>query len=377
MTRAGRASAGTPYHESPMDGGKGKDVLLALSGGVDSVVAVHLLRQAGYSVAGCVIRFSPLHDTAVAAAKRAADELGIPLHVAACEALFEEAVVDPFCRAYAAGRTPNPCVFCNPLVKFRVLAQTADCLGIHYLATGHYARMVQKDRLFYVARAASTGRDQSYMLYRLSQEVLSRLLLPIGGLDKPEIRRIAEALGLSSAGTPDSQDICFIQGRDYAAFVEARTGPSKQGRFIGPSGQDLGPHKGVARYTVGQRKGLGLALSRPVFVRSIGQDGQVSLAWDSDLFAQQVTLEQVVSTNGQPLQQLEGLQVKIRSVARPVPCRVASHTGERARLCFAAPQRAPAPGQHAVLYQGELVVGGGVIDTVYYPNVDTEDTDEA
>lgn len=340
-----------------------KRVLMALSGGVDSSVGVRLLQRRGFEVSGLVIRFSPAHEAAVAAARRAAEELGIPLAVAEAEALFEEAVIVPFCAAYAAGRTPNPCVVCNPAVKFRLLAKAADEAGIPYIATGHYARVFRQDGRFFVARAKSARRDQSYMLYRLPQAVLARLLLPAGETEKAAVRQMAGDNGLSSASAPDSQEICFIPDGDYAAYLHRRGITGKQGRFWAPNGADLGPHKGVEHYTVGQRRGLGLSLGRPAFVGSISPEGDVRLAFVEDTLAAGLALTDVLSADGTPL---EGeYSVKIRSMARPVPCRAWLDENGAQRVIFGQPQRSPAPGQHAVLYRDELVMGGGVIDAVF------------
>lgn len=338
-------------------------VLVALSGGVDSAVCVRILQQQGFAVGGVVISFSPAHAGTVQAAKVAAKELGIPLTVRHCEERFDEMVVQPFCQAYAAGCTPNPCVVCNPNVKFYLLAAEADKQGIHYIASGHYARVVQHGQFYYVARAESTARDQSYMLYRLGQDILGRLCLPVGEFEKTDIRTMAQQMGLTSANAPDSQEICFIPDGDYAAFIEARGIQGKSGRFIAPGGQPLGPHKGILHYTVGQRKGLGIALGKPAFVQGILPNGDVQLAWSGEEYFTAVTLEDIVTADGQPLEDGGSYTVKIRSRAKPVPCRIAAGGGAT-KLVFENPQRAPAPGQSAVLYSQNRVIGGGFIQTI-------------
>lgn len=332
-------------------------VLVGVSGGVDSAVCVHILKDQGFAVTGAVIRFSPAHDKAVAEAQKAAGALDIPLVVIEAGDAFEAQVVEPFCSAYCSGRTPNPCVLCNPAVKFRLLAQKADELGIRFIATGHYARVEETaPGEYHVCKAASASRDQSYMLYRLGQDILSRLCLPLGEFEKEDIRELARALGLPCADSPDSMEICFIPDGDYAAFIEGRGMAGKPGRFIGPDGQDLGPHQGVLHYTLGQRKGLGLALGRPAFIKAILQNGDVQLGWAGEEFFSGMTLTEICTPTGKPLPAGSYL-VKVRSAAQPVPCQF---DGE-ATVRFDEPARAPAPGQSAVFYQSDVIVGGGFI----------------
>ena len=216
-------------------------VLVALSGGVDSSVCIQILRDQGFDVQAVVIRFSPAHDAAVRAAQTVARQLGVPLIEEDCTEEFEQQVVEPFCAQYCAGRTPSPCVLCNPRVKFAALARVADRLGIRYIATGHYARVTEENGLYYVRAAVSPERDQSYMLYGLPQNILARLCLPVGEFEKSDIREMAASAQLASADAPDSQEICFIPDGDYAAYIAARGLFPLQGRFIGPDGEDLGP----------------------------------------------------------------------------------------------------------------------------------------
>ena len=332
-------------------------VLVGLSGGVDSAVCVNVLRQQGFEVQGAVIRFSPAHDKAVAEAQKAAAALGVPLTVIDAGEAFEKEVVEPFCAAYCAGRTPNPCVLCNPAVKFKLLAAEADKLGCRFIATGHYARVEDRgDGVYTVCKAVSTARDQSYMLYRLGQDILSRLCLPLGEFEKEDVREMAREAALPCADAPDSMEICFIPDGDYAAFIEGRGLAGKEGHFIAPDGADLGPHKGVLRYTLGQRKGLGLALGKPAFVKAIRENGDVALGWAGEEFFGGMRLSDVCTPDGAPLP-AGHYEVKVRSAAAPVGCTFDGETLVR----FDEPARAPAPGQSAVFYGGDAVMGGGFI----------------
>lgn len=332
-------------------------VLLGMSGGVDSSVAVHILQDQGFAVQGAVIRFSPAHEGAVSAAREAAKTLQIPLHVIDAQEAFEKNVVLPFCESYCAGRTPNPCILCNPLVKFRLLAQKADELGCQFISTGHYARIVvDNSGISRVAIPASAARDQSYMLYRLPQDILHKLILPLGEFEKDEIREMAHTLHLACADAPDSMEICFIPDGDYAAYIRNRGFAPKTGRFIGPDGEDFGPHAGVDHYTVGQRKGLGIAAGRPLFVKAILGNGDIQLAETGQEYISHILLQDIATPDGLPLP-AGTYQVKIRSAAKPVAC---LYNGN-GQVDFPEPVRAPAPGQSAVFYQEGFVCGGGVI----------------
>ena len=332
---------------------------MGMSGGVDSSVAVRILQEQGFAVQGAVIRFSPAHDATVEAARQAADALGVELHVIDASELFEQQVVTPFCESYCEGRTPNPCILCNPGVKFHLLAEKADELGCPYIASGHYARVeLCEDGLCRLCVPESAARDQTYMLYRLPQDILRRLVLPLGEFEKDDVREIARDIGLSCADAPDSMEICFIPDGDYSGFIRSRGLTPKEGRFIGPDGEDLGPHAGVDHYTVGQRKGLGLAAGRPLFVKAILPGGDVQLAESGEEYSTRLTLSGIVTPDGKPLAGGD-YRVKIRSAAKAVPCQFdGNHT-----VTFPEPVRAPAPGQSAVFYRGGFVFGGGFIDT--------------
>ena len=338
-------------------------ILVGMSGGVDSSVAVRILQEQGFAVQGAVIRFSPAHDAAVEAAKDAGAALGVPVHVIDAAEAFEREVVTPFCESYCAGRTPNPCILCNPAVKFRLLAQKADELGCPSIATGHYARVVLcDDGQCRLCTAESAARDQSYMLYRLGQDILHRLVLPLGEFEKDDVRDIARDIGLACAEAPDSMEICFIPDGDYTAFIRARGHQPQGGRFLGPDGEDLGPHAGVDRYTVGQRKGLGIAAGRPLFVKAILPNGDIQLAESGGEYAARLTVTGVVTPDGAPLAAGD-YRVKVRSAAALAPCRVQPLADGLWEATFPEPVRAPAPGQSAVFYRGGFVFGGGFIET--------------
>lgn len=346
-----------------------KRVLVALSGGVDSAVCVHLLKAQGFEVRAVVMKMSDLHGATVAAAQEAADALGIPLAVLDLRKAFEESVIDYFVGEYLHGRTPNPCVVCNPRVKFHFLMKEADREGCAFAATGHYARIERENGVARLYRAASLKRDQSYMLYRLGQTELSRLLFPLGGMDKPEVRAIATMEGLSCAKAPDSQENCFIADNDYAAYIRDKVGANRvlPGELVGPDGTICGMHTGIIDYTVGQRKGLGVALGRPVFVREIDAVNNRVLLADAgqDVFSEAV-IGSVTTIDGQPLGEDGGVKLrftaKIRSAATPTPVLVEALHGKRAHIIFDEPQRAVAKGQSLVLYDGERVIGGGFIE---------------
>lgn len=341
-------------------------IAVAMSGGVDSAAAALILRRKGFDPCGVVIRFSDASDGCVNAAQKACDTLEMPLEVIDARAEFEREVVAPFCEAYCAARTPNPCVVCNPRVKFKALARAADALGCRVIATGHYAQVEESGGFFRLKRARCLKRDQSYMLCSLPQDILSRLVLPLGEIaDKSEARALALEAGLECAGAPDSQEICFIPEGDYAAFIRARGIKGREGRFIAPDGKPLGAHLGTENYTVGQRRGLNVALGEPVFVGQIETNGDVRLVYDSGRYSKAVSLvdfeiNPFYAKNGLP----DALTVKIRSAAPLAPCSLeTSESGALVR--FEAPARAPAPGQRAVIYDGEYVAASGEIDVCF------------
>ncbi len=332
-------------------------VLVGMSGGVDSSVTVRILQQQGFYVQGAVIRFSDAHQKAVDAALEAAEQLGVECMVLDVAELFEQEVITPFCESYCKGETPNPCVMCNPTVKFTALLAAAEKLNFAYIATGHYARVeTDNDGVSHICIPESAARDQSYMLGRLGQNVLSRLLLPLGEFEKDDVRALAEEFNLSCASAPDSMEICFIPDNDYAGYIKARGMAGKDGHFISPEGKDLGAHKGVLHYTVGQRKGLGIALGKPAFVREICANGDIQLAYAGEEYFSSIQIRDLATADGQGLPAGD-YHIKIRSAATPAPC----YFDGDATITVPEPIRAPAPGQSAVFYHENAVLGSAFI----------------
>lgn len=336
-------------------------VLVGVSGGVDSSVCVDLLQKQGLEVEGVVIRFSPSSDEAVEDAQKVCDKLGIKLHIADAQEAFRKYVVAPFCENYVNGMTPNPCIVCNPNVKFATIMAKADKLGIGYIATGHYAQVKKVNDFYYVKKAVSTAKDQSYMLYRLGQDVLSRLILPIGSYEKPDIRTMAGDIGLFNADKPDSQEICFISDGNHGRYIESLGYKTKYGWFISPEGKKIKKHNGVHNYTVGQRKHLGVALGKPAFVKEIQENGNILLGYSGDEFFTSVELSSPVYTEGRPLNEGDVFTVKIRSAAKGDQAKVLYSDSEKVVLEFIRPVRAAAKGQSVVIYNNNYVVGGGFI----------------
>lgn len=336
-----------------------------MSGGVDSSVAAFLIKNGGDECAGAIMRL--LAQSAEEDAVRSvAERLGIPFHVFPLECEFRENVIKPFIDAYRAGLTPNPCVNCNRSMKFGKFLELARGLGMSHIATGHYA-VVERDAAsgrWLLRRGADLKKDQSYVLWTLTQEQLSRTLLPLGSLSKEEAREIAEAQGFSNAHKKESQDICFVPDGDYAAFIRETTGRADEpGKFVDESGRVIGGHKGLIHYTIGQRRGLGLSLREPLYVRAKNAaDNTVALCHESGLYSKTLTASRANLIAVEKLDHPTRLRAKIRYRAAEQPATVEQLAEDKLRIEFDEPQRAITPGQSVVLYDGDYVVGGGVID---------------
>ena len=336
-------------------------VLLGMSGGLDSTYAARVLLDAGHTVEGAVL---VMHDyTETREARESAASLGIPLHEIDCRTGFSDAVVTPFCQYYLSGKTPNPCILCNERVKFRYLYEAMLARGFDRIATGHYARIEEKGGRFAVCRARDARKDQSYVLYRLSQEILSHLLTPLSDYQKTDVRALAANEGLAAADREESMEICFLPDGNYPAYIAERFGAPPEGDFVATDGRVLGRHRGILHYTVGQRKGLGIALGERMFVSHINpQDNTVTLSRDAERGTTRFSVCEPVFSGIAP--QREGVgryTVKLRYLAPPVPVTVTFEEGRISAL-LDEPVSAVTPGQSAVFYDGERVAFGGFIE---------------
>lgn len=352
-------------------------VVIGMSGGVDSSVAAYLLKEKGYDVTGVTMQIWQEEDacsveenggccglSAAEDARRVAAALDIPFYVMNFRREFKENVIDYFSEEYYSGRTPNPCIACNRYVKWEALLKKSLSIGADYLATGHYARIEKLPNGRYALRRSATlKKDQTYALYNLTQEQLSRTLMPVGGYSKDEIRGIAAKIGLKVADKPDSQDICFVPDGDYASFLEKTSGKTaREGNFVTPDGKVLGRHKGIIHYTVGQRKGLGLALGYPAFVVEIRPEtNEVVIGNFEESLTRTVRANRLNFMSVEDITSPVRVFAKVRYNHKGAWC-TAQRTKEDEITCrFEEPLRAVAPGQALVLYDGEYVMGGGTI----------------
>ena len=338
-----------------------KKVVVGLSGGVDSSVAAYLLKEQGYEVIGVNLN---VWQGEQSDAKAVAECLGIQYHVYDYREEFKKEVVAYFIEEYMAGRTPNPCNMCNRRIKWNCLLEAAKDFGAEYIATGHYARIdkVEGER-YAICNSVTATKDQTYALCNLTQEQLSKTIMPVGSYEKSKIREIAESINLPVASKADSQDICFIPDGDYASFIrEMGSLNIEPGHFVDMEGNILGTHKGITDYTIGQRKGLNLAMGHPVFVVDIDEEkNQVVIGESEDLFTTRVIAKDfnyMAVASMKPGDEFVG---KIRYAHKGTKCTVVNTWEDKVEIEFEEPVRAITPGQNLVLYKGEYVAGGGII----------------
>lgn len=336
-------------------------IYVALSGGVDSAAAAILLKDRGYDVRGVTLRLKPenLADADIANAQKVADTLGIPLEILDEREAFKT-ITDYFCKSYIDGLTPNPCVLCNPTIKFGKLVEYALKNGAQYLATGHYSNIVEDNGIFRIKRNPSS-KDQSYFLCGLNQHILSHVMFPLSNLTKEEIRNLAQSRNIEVAHKKDSQEVCFIPDNDYISFIEKEFAPpAVNGDFLSSDGKKLGTHSGIYKYTIGQRKGLG-AFGKPMYVLSIDKEKNAVIIGDNhELFKSSINIKDLNFITGSAPSEEFSCQIKIRCAARPAEAKI-KIAENRATVFFDEPQRAAAPGQTAAIYIDDILIGGGTI----------------
>lgn len=351
--------------------------LIAMSGGVDSSVAAYLMQKQGYDCIGATMKLYYNEDIGLSKghtccsvddvedARAVAASMQIPYYVFNFSEHFREKVMDKFVRCYECGITPNPCIDCNRHLKFEYLYRRAAELGCDYVATGHYARIIQNTETgrYLLMKSVDAAKDQSYVLYSLTQEQLSHTRFPLGGMTKAEVRALADTQGFINAKKHESQDICFVPNRKYTDFIENYTGKIyPEGDFTDTDGNVLGRHKGIIRYTIGQRKGLGLSLKEPMYVMSVNpEDNTVTLGRDSELFSRTLTARDINLISVADITEPIRVKAKVRYRHTEQWATVTRTDADSIRVVFDEPQRAITRGQAVVLYDGDIVVGGGTI----------------
>ncbi len=354
-----------------------KTVVVGMSGGVDSSVAAYLLKKQGFNVIGVTMQIWQEENirtveeqggccglSAVEDAGRVAAQIGIPYYVMNFRKEFQEKVIDYFVREYRQGRTPNPCIACNRYVKWESLLQKSLALGADYIATGHYAKIHRLENGRYtLLRSDARGKDQTYALYNLTQNQLAHTLFPAGSFEKNRIREIAEEAGLQVAHKPDSQEICFVPDKNYAGFIERETGVKEcPGNFVATTGEVLGTHKGIGHYTIGQRKGLGIAFGEPRFVTEIRPEtNEVVLGKAKEVYTDVLSAGSVNYMAADHFEEGREVTAKIRYNHEGAPAVISRVEKNGFSLKFKEPVRAVTPGQAVVLYEGDYVLGGGTI----------------
>lgn len=357
-----------------------KKVVIGMSGGVDSSVAAYLLKEQGYEVMGIMMKLASdeligydneggcCSLSAANDARRVADVLDIPFYVMNFKDSFETNVVRNFVSEYLLGNTPNPCVQCNKKIKFSEFLRKAQALGADYIATGHYAEIVKDENGIYNIKCSfDTKKDQTYMLYNLSQEQLSHILMPCGKYDKTEIRAIAEKIGLDTFRKKDSQEICFIPNNKHGEFIDKYVGDSSRsrGNFVDNDGNILGQHKGIAYYTIGQRKGLGLSLGKPAFVTKIDPfNNNVYIGDEEKVFKNELIAKEVNFIYMDKLEKPMDVFGKVRYSSKKAECTIYPYKDNKIRAVFKEKQRAITRGQSFVFYKDDFLVGGGIIEEI-------------
>ncbi len=338
------------------------NIAVALSGGVDSACAALLLRDAGHGVTGLHMKLSDRDSDSWDQVRAVGDSIGIAVKLVDLSESFQRHVVDYFVSEYNSGRTPSPCPRCNRQIKMTLLAERALELGVERLSTGHYARIVSKDDRFALFKGSDSSRDQSYFLFMLTQKILSNLIFPLGGLTKVEVRRIAELRGLPVSSTEDSQELCFVPDNTYVNFLLEQGAEAKPGLIVDEDGNVIGKHPGIIFFTVGQRRGLGVCGPEPLYVLAINHERhEIVVGKKNRTLVSGIVIDQLSFVSGKTPDWNDSFTIKVRSTSREATCKIRDTGSGSLTISFDSPQSGVAPGQAAVLYKENEVVGGGWI----------------